>query len=133
MEIIRYIIRYVVAGAVGYGFSGGVGHWMTNWVVEWLHVNYGPPREKNCESFPRITGALDRFLYTSAWLTPYKEFIGKRVISGYDVGRFDIFIIGNALCVIFGVLGGVIIKLIIKHWDTIVLIANSFSSGYLDF
>ena len=145
MKITDYIVTY----GVGFFFSVVVGHWVTTRVVERLHEKPGPRREENYERLPKITGMLDRFLYTGAWLTPYREFIGiwllvkvakswkvpgeplkqtserkkvkgQWVVSGYEVGRYNIFIIGNALCVIFGVLGGVIIKLIIKHWDAII-------------
>ena len=121
---------------------------MTNVVIEGLHEKPGPRREEGCEILPQITGALDRVLYTSAWLTPYREFIGiwllvkvakswkvpgepleqtlKRkkvkgqcVISGYEVSRYNIFLIGNALCVIFGVLGGIFIQKILKYWPVL--------------
>lgn len=140
------VIRYVVAGMIGYGFSVVVGHWVTNLVVGGLHEKPGPPREEGCEILPQITGALDRVLYTSAWLTPYKEFIGiwllvkvargwrvpgqppeqpskgqigKQKVSKYEVGRYNIFLIGNALCVIFGVLGGIFIQKILKYWPVL--------------
>lgn len=34
----------------------------------------------------------------------------KTCISKYDVGRYNLFLIGNALCVIFGAGAGLIIK-----------------------
>ena len=149
MQIIHCIIadavRYVVAGAVGYGFSIVLGLAITYYVVEPLRKIYGPRRAKNCVILPIITGALDRFLYTTAWLTPYKAFIGiwllVKVARAWkvpgqltqqppnrktdkkpyevpkeDVGRYNIFIIGNALCVIFGVLGGIFIEKILECW-----------------
>lgn len=138
-----------MAGMIGYGFSVVVGHWVTNLVVEGLHKKPGPGRQKGCEILPQITGALDRVLYTSAWLIPYQQFIGiwllvkvargwkvpgqppeqpskaqigkrgkqeEQEVSKYDVGRFNIFLIGNALCVIFGVLGGIFIQKILEYW-----------------
>jgi len=39
----------------------------------------------------------------------------ERCVSKYDVGRYNLFFVGNALCVIFGVGGG----LIINHWGGI--------------
>ena len=83
------IIGYMVAYGVGFVFSVVVGHWVTKRVVEPLHEKPGPPREKNYERLPKITGMLDRFLYTSAWLTPYQEFIGiwllVKVARGWKV------------------------------------------------
>lgn len=92
-------------------------------------------------------GILDRFLYTTVWITGFNLFIamwlGVKVARGWKVpekdiqevhgkpqgyevpapsiARYNIFLIGNALCVIFGVLGGVIIK----HWEAII----AFISG----
>ena len=139
------IIGYIVAYGVGFFFSVVVGHWVTKRVVERLHKKPGPDREENYERLPKITGMLDRILYTGAWLTPYREFIGiwllvkvakswkvpgqsleqiperkkvkeQWVISGYEVGRYNIYLIGNALCVIFGVLGGIFIQTILEYW-----------------
>ena len=133
---------------IGYGFSLILGYFLTLLVVDGLRNKYGPKREKGCGPLPRITGFLDRFLYTSAciigitgaeifipmWLAvkvargwqvpsqPEKQTPSKntekdekeeRCVSKYDVGRYNLFLIGNALCVIFAVGGG----LIIKHWD----------------
>jgi len=135
---------------IGYGFSLILGYFVTSLVVDGLHKEYGPKREKGCDALPRITGFLDRFLYTSAliigipgaelfipmWLavkvargwqvprqpenqTPSKNTEKDEKEEGYvskhDVGRYNVFFIGNALCVIFGVGGG----LIINHWGGI--------------
>lgn len=97
------------------------------------------PTEKSPKPWPIVylplfTGILDRLIYTSVWLTPYKEFIGiwllvkvargwrvpmedteedkkgSGVVPACSTARYNIFLISNALCVIFGVLGGVLIR-----------------------
>lgn len=135
-------MKYVV----GYVFSLICGYFVTLFVVDGLRKKHGPQREAY-HILPRITGVLDRFLYTSAliigipgaelfipmWLAvkvargwrvpsqPEKQTRSKntekdeKCVSKYDVGRYNLFLIGNALCVVFGAGGG----LIIKHWDGI--------------
>ena len=135
---------------VGYVFSLIYGYFVTSSVVDGLRNKYGPKREEGCDVLPRITGLLDRFLYTSALITgipgaglfipmwlAVKVARGWRVpsqpenqtrsknrekdekeeecVSKYVVGRYNLFLIGNALCVVFGAGGG----LIINHWDSI--------------
>lgn len=53
---------------VGYVFSLIYGYFVTLLVVDGLRKNYGPQRE-GYHILPRITGVLDRFLYTSALIT----------------------------------------------------------------
>lgn len=141
------IQTYVYGGLIflaGYGFSIGLGDLVTSRVVEKLHKLYGPKREP--ASLPRYTGILDRILYTSALLFGFKEFIpvwlvvkaarGWRVtdkegadeIPKHIIGRYNIFFIGNALCVIFGVGGALIIRGLCRLFCVEIPFLNIFAS-----
>ncbi len=87
----------------------------------------GKERSWKPKRLPQITGILDRTLYTTALLMGFKEFIPiwllVKVARGWqvprrkengpvplrDLARYNIFFIGNALSVIFGVTGALII------------------------
>ncbi len=121
---------------VGYGVSVGVGAVVIWWIVEKLiRKKYCLKRgeiesSKDCGKpslvwLPISMGILDRILYTTAYIIGQEVFIGVwlavKVARGWKVPeepearassvvRYNVFLIGNALCVIFGVLGGMIIK-----------------------
>ncbi len=57
-------VKYIV----GYVFSLIYGYFVRSLVVDGLRKKYGPQRE-GYHILPRITGVLDRLLYTSALIT----------------------------------------------------------------
>ena len=106
----------------------------------------GKERPWKTKRLPQFTGILDRTLYTTALLMGFKEFIPvwllvkvargwqvpRRVKKGpvplRDVARYNIFFIGNGLCVIFGVAGALIIMWLCKILDVGVPFLNIFAS-----
>lgn len=137
------ITAFVYPG--GYLISVVIGGFVTWEVNQGLRKKY-PLERQECKPtktipkpwpiayLPLFTGVLDRLIYTSVWLTPYKEFIGiwllvkvargwrvpmedtekdKKslgVVPACSIARYNIFLITNALCIIFGVLGGMLIR-----------------------
>ena len=82
---------------VGYAFSLVVGHLVTNWAVEGLRKKYCLKRQeckpsKDCKKpwlikyLPICMGIVDRFLYTTVWITGFSLFIamwlGVKVARG---------------------------------------------------
>lgn len=126
-------MKYVV----GYGVSVGVGAVVIWWFIEKvLRKKYCEKRGENDCGKPSLVwlpismGILDRILYTTAWIISQEVFIGvwlavkvargwkvpeERKATASSVVRYNVFLIGNALCVIFGVSGG----MIINRWDEI--------------
>ncbi len=109
---------------VGYGFSLIVGHWLVRANVDALWEGLGVLKNDRTPWHPAFLGLLERAMYTASvgagqpgfiavWLglkavPQWKRWsedveAGERKIQGRAV--FNIFLIGNALSVLFAVLG----------------------------
>ncbi len=105
----------------------------------------GKERRWKTKRLPQFTGILDRILYTTALLMGFKEFIPvwllvkvargwhvpsqpeKAPVPRRNVARYNIFFIGNALCVIFGVTGALIIMWLCAKLNVGVPFLNIFA------
>lgn len=117
---------------VGYGVSVGVGYLVIKLVTEELVRKFGRPGYGYV--LPALVGIFERILYTSAWIVGFKEFIVWWLLAKVGAGwiwqtwrpdaqekqdasaRYNIFLIGNALSIMFGGLGA----LIISYWPEII-------------
>lgn len=105
----------------------------------------GKERPWKTKRLPQFTGILDRTLYTTALLMGFKEFIPVwllvKVARGWhvpsepekdpvprrNVARYNIFFIGNALCVIFAILGALIIMWLCRKLNVEAPFLNVFA------
>ena len=111
---------------LGYGFSLVVGHYITKKNVDRLWKTIGSDDSINRNTWhPAFIGTIERVMYTSCVLLGWQNFIAVwlalKAVPQWRLwtectkdlhGRaiFNIFLIGNALSVIYGVAGGLIVK-----------------------
>lgn len=119
-------MQKILPFVIGYGVSLGVGYLITGFVSKELSKKYNIKRT-GYEGLPALLGLCERILYTSAWIAGFKEFIVWWLLAKVGAGwiwqiapkqigppgaNYNVFLILNALSIVFGGLGA----LIILHW-----------------
>ena len=133
---------------LGYGFSLVVGHYIVKLNVDslWKKIGSGDTIIRH-PWHPAFIGMIERVMYTSCVLLGWQNFIavwlalkavpqwrlwteGIKDLQGRAI--FNIFLIGNALSVIYGVAGGLIVKwFIADEISTAIVVAVLLSLGGL--
>jgi len=111
---------------VGYGVSLLLGHITIYPIIKHLwRVNQ--PSEKEAVTLSQAVGVIERFLYTTAILIGEPTLIAVWLVfkvapqwgrwRQFDKGRriYNIFLIGSGLSLIFGIIGGFLIKWLQNH------------------
>jgi hypothetical protein len=120
---------------LGYLFSLLGGHLATQATVNLMYKKLPGSPDERVPWMPPIIGFLERILYTAAWVANKEPFVavwlafkGVAQWTGWNEGRevgqgadkkkipgraiFNIFLIGNALSLLFAVTGGEIVNLL---------------------